>query len=243
MLRTPPPTYSSNDNSPSTGNGNRGSNNKPQSNIALGDHPDANPNAPLTVEIAGAISHDTYTKGESATITFSRFPTTVAEFKKVREQIGKEPQGAVALELMAFEMYRRNKEVGAACIDLTSTTTFAVNCKTQLSHSLSVQKYMLAAYLKGATPGNGYNPSEPYRIEVKVDDAVQYTYSSTYQCKVLALTIHCGGKSSEWQKVSVICTAKPDQTSQKMYFIVMSGGDLYSKVQDISFEHPFKGLK
>lgn len=211
--------------------------------IARGDHPDSDPNSSLVVNISGEISHDTYTNGQTGTITFSRFPTTLAEFKHVRDQIGAEPHGAVALEIMAFEMFRRNKDVGSACIDLNSTTTFATNCKTQLKRSLEVCPYMLAAYLQGTTPDNGYNPSEPYTIEIKVDDAIEYEYSSIYQCNVLALVIRCSGKGSEWQKVSVICTAKPGEPSKKKYFIVMSGGGLLSKVQEVSFENPFQGLK
>lgn len=71
---------------------------------------------PLEVTMTGEIDHEEHTPGQSGSVSFNRFPASVAEFMQVREQIGKEPQGAAALEVMAMEMYRRNRNVGLECL-------------------------------------------------------------------------------------------------------------------------------
>ena len=204
--------------------------------------------APLDVVISGEISHTKYTKGQTGNVTFNRFPATVEEFKAVREKIGGEPHGAVALQIMAFEMYRRDRDTGLECIKLNNTRNNVTSVTRRLQELFGrdagyARPYQMAAFLKGATPQNGYNPTKPYTIEVKVSEGRAYQNSNDYQTQVLSLTVLTKGKSSGSELVDVLNTLKPDEPSEGKYFIVFNSPGLYSQVQAVSFANPFKGLE
>ena len=203
---------------------------------------------PLKVTIDGAINHTTYTKGEKGSVTFNRFPANVEEFKTVRDQIGGEPHGAVALQIMAFEMYRRDRQAGEACIKLNNTVLNVAPCTRRLKEIFGgdlvySRAYQMAAFLKGATPENGYNPTEPYVVEVYVNPGVEYIQSNDYQTKVLVLEVTTKGKDSGRETVRVLKTARPGEASANKYFVVENSPGLYSQVKTPSFTNPFKGLK
>ena len=71
-------------------------------------------------KIEGRISNDTWNKAQSSKVTFTGIPANLEEFKQVRQTLGKEPQGAVALQVMAFEMYRRDRAVGEQALKSAS---------------------------------------------------------------------------------------------------------------------------
>lgn len=206
------------------------------------------PLAALEVKITGTISHTTYTKGQSGTVEFNRFPASVDEFKAVREKIGGEPHGAVALELMAMEMYRRDRNIGLECIKLTNTSTNANVVVDRLKELFGGdvnynRPYQTAAYLKGAEPGNGYNPTKPYTVEVFVDPAKPYQKFDHYQSTVLSLRIKSKGRSHGSDGVSVLKTKRPGEPGEKgKFFIISSNTGMISQVAPISFEHEFNGL-
>jgi hypothetical protein len=212
-----------------------------------GDDPATKPTTTLEVRITGTISHTTHTKGQSGTVEFNRFPASVAEFKKVRDQIGSEPHGAVALELMAYEMYRRNKSIGTECIKLVNTTT-NVNTPTSRLNELFgndvnyARPYQIASFLKGATPANGYNPTKPYTVEVRVNDARPYQETSIFQSTVLYLDVLSTGTDSGSRTVEVLTTAKPGEPGENKYYIVMNDPGLYSQCKEVSFTNPWNGL-
>ena len=125
------------------------------------------PDTLFTVSITGTINHEIYTAGQSATVVFSRFPASVEEFRSAQQQIGNEPQGAVALQLMAAEMYRRNASRGTQCIELCNVKSnfgdFQLNRWRDLFNKNDqsyYRPYQIAAFLKGATPENDYTPVE-----------------------------------------------------------------------------------
>lgn len=206
------------------------------------------PLPPLEVKITGTINHTTYTKGQSGTVEFNRFPATVDEFKAVREMIGGEPHGAVALELMAMEMYRRDRNIGLECIKLTNTSTNANVVVSRLKELFGGdvnynRPYQTAAYLKGAEPGTGYNPTKPYTVEVIVDPATPYQESGIFQSTVLSLRIKSKGRSHGSDGLSVLKTKKPGEPGEKgKFFIISSNTGMLAQVAPISFEHEFKGL-
>ena len=202
---------------------------------------------PLEVSISGAISHATYNKEESGAVSFSRFPATVTEFKRLREQIGGEPHGAVALQLMAYEMYRRDRKRGEECIRLNNTLTNVNPATSRLNELFGndanyARPYQIAAYLKGAAWDNGYRPDKPYTVEVEVNQGRPYEQSNDFQCTVLNLIVRTQGKSGGSDMVQVLKTSKPDEPSEGKYFIVFNSPGLYSQVRAISFETPFQGL-
>ncbi|WP_046200539.1 DUF6935 domain-containing protein [Porphyromonas gulae] len=204
---------------------------------------------PLNVSLKGAIDHEHYTAGQTASVTFSRFPKSVEEFRQVREKLAVEPHGAVALQVMAYEMYRRDREIGLACINLNNTLTNSGEkssairqLKLIFSDDNSSRPYQMATYLSGATHTNGYNPQEPYVVEVTVDAGRGYTESNDYQTTVLHLKVLTSGKNSP-DPIAVLKTHKPDETSEGKYFIVSESGSLYSRVREKSFQAEFNGLK
>ena len=201
----------------------------------------------IEVSISGTISPTTHIPGQSGTVTFSRFPATVEEFVQVREKIGGKPHGAVALQIMAYEMFRRNRAVGEECIRLNTVSNNILTPTSRLRELYGndanyARPYQMAAFLKGATPQNGYNPTKPYKIEVRVNKAQKYQYSNDYQTSVLYLQVLTQGKSTGAESVSVLRTHKPGESSQGTYFIVFGCAGLYSSVQAVSFTSPFKGL-
>ena len=202
---------------------------------------------PINVKITGAISHTDHTPGQNGTITFNRFPATVKEFQQVRDQIGGEPHGAVALQIMAYEMYRRNKKIGEECITLNSVRTTVQSSTRRLNELYGkdanyARPYQMAAYLKDATPENGYSPSKPYTIEVQVDNVNAYQKSSIFQTDVLYLKVLTNGKDRGSVGVAVLKTHDPNQPSQGKYFIIFESSNLYTQVKAVSFTSPFKGL-
>ena len=64
----------------------------------------------ITVTVKGGIDPQNWKPGETATLTFNRFPRNAAEWQAVQEQYGNRPEAAVLLELMAFEIYNHDKD-------------------------------------------------------------------------------------------------------------------------------------
>ena len=96
------------------------------------------------------------------------------EFTAVQEKLlGESCPGTLALCLMSFEMYRRNRKAGEACLrlcNLSSNATLTISrLKTkfpeeryQESTDPYIQPYLVASYLKGAKEANKYTPDKPY---------------------------------------------------------------------------------
>ena len=207
-----------------------------------------NPDLPIEVKISGTISHDNFKQNQTGTVSFNRFPASVDEFVAVQKQIGGEPHGAVALELMAMEMYRRNVDMGTECIKLCNTP-LNVNSQTRRLRELFGndanynRPYQVAAFLKGATSENKYTPTEPYTVEVKVNNGRPYQKITDYQSVELYLEVLTRGKAHGSETVYVVkpnpCRDYPNGSS---YFLVNNCPGLYSQVQEI-FDQSWDKLK
>ena len=203
---------------------------------------------PIEVKMSGKIDHNRCIPGQKASVTFDRFPATMREFEQVRKQIGTEPHGAVALQVMAYEMFRRDKELGLRCIALNNASNHSGKDSSPVRQLTSIfrddnsgRPYQMASFLKGATPENGYNPTKPYTIEVFSDRGRGYEESSAYQTTVVRMYIVTSGRDDKQVPISVVKTFKPDENSDGTYFIV-TGGPLYSRCKEKSFRHQFMGL-
>jgi len=204
-------------------------------------------NESLRVTITGDISHTEYKSGQSGTVTFNRFPTTVEEFKQVREQIGGEPHGAVALQLMAFEMFRHDRKIGEECIRMNSVNSSVPGAIRRLNELFGkdasyARPYQVAGFLKDAEPKNGYSPSKPYTVEVKVNPGIKYQESSIFQTDVIYLQVSAPGRKDGKVNAAVLKTHKPDEPSEGKYFIMFECSNLYFQVEPISFTATFDGL-
>ncbi len=200
------------------------------------------------VNIEGTIDHEKLVKRQKGSVTFNRFPASVEEFKQAREKIGMEPHGAVALQIMAYEMFRRNQRIGMECINLNSTNTNSGEKSSAVrqlrllfNNDNSSRPYQMAAYLKGATPENGYSPTKPYTVEVVVDEGRGYTHSNDYQAPIVKLLVLTKGKERP-DPIALVKTKDPKESSGGKYFIVSESSSIYSRVRAIGFDHPFKGL-
>jgi len=203
------------------------------------------PTTPFVVTISGEISHTDHIPGQTGTVTFSRFPFSVAEFNQARVQIGGEPHGAAALQIMVSEMWRRNNQKGKECIDLNNTktnSTSVVNRLTDLYRPSTQRPYQMAAYLKGASWENGYNPTKPYTVELRVAAGRPYNNSTDYQATVIYLEVISNGHDSGSVPVSVLKTERPGEASEGKYFIIFDCNSLYLQCKAISFTAPFNGL-
>lgn len=214
-----------------------------------GGNDSGNPTEVFSVKITGAIDHSTHTPNQSGTVEFNRFPATVDEFKQARDVIGGEPHGAVALQIMAFEMYRRDRKKGEACIRLNNVTTNANESVRRLKDLFSsdpnyARPYQMAAFLKGATPQNGYRPTKPYTIEVRVNNGIEYQTSSIYDAKVIYLQVLTAGTDGGARNIDVLKTKKPGTPGENgKFFIVFNSPGLDSQVKKIASDASFKGLE
>ena len=119
-------------------------------------------------------------EGQMCTVTFTHFPATIDEFRALQEQLmGNRFGGCLALNVMAYEMYRRDRALGEEAIRMVNTPTNASQTLSTLGQKFSTtrydendndsyhQPYLVAAFLKGATHDNKYQPDYPYVLRFR----------------------------------------------------------------------------
>ena len=115
----------------------------------------------------------------TAYVTFTNVPSGYTEFEAVYNNLlGKSMQGTAAMIPMAMEIYARDAALGERCFNLLCKGSATVSeilreLKQKFNYSPYspeidpyVQRYLPAATLKGAAYNNGYNPTEPYTVEM-----------------------------------------------------------------------------
>ena len=181
---------------------------------------------------------ETSTKG---TVTFTHFPATVREFSAVQDELlGNSKPGALVLEIMAFEMYRRDRTKGQKCIEKCNLAPNAKTVIANLSQRFpdkrdnltddSRQPYLVSAFLKGSTQENGYQPDYPYEItftESTAEYAKQGEYSISGFGRVYTWETVRGG----WRDVSATVLVSDDEYD---FVLVNDCAALYSEVPAIS---------
>lgn len=183
--------------------------------------------------IDGAISHDTWTDGQTSTVTFARFPATLAEWQQAQRVLGSEPQGAVALQVMAFELFRRDPAAGRQALEQNNTSTNFNSTVERLQQLMDTKDtyyarpYIAAALLKGATPDNGYQPEVPYRVEMRVNPATKYQESQMLHGTVISLQVNSQGWDINWRGVEVV---KPEGQT---YYVVSNCPALYTQCKQV----------
>lgn len=188
----------------------------------------------INISLQGSINHTQWEPGKTASVQFSRFPTSIEEFKELQRTLGKEPQGAIALEIMAFEMYRREKDMGVECLKLNNTHNNVVSVINRLRELYRLndsyaRPYQAAAFLKGASPANGYSPSTPYTVEVRVSPVTKYQPATDYGSTMLFIDINSNGHDSNWKSVYVV---KPADSE---FFLVNNNPGMYSQCKTLGY--------
>ena len=191
-------------------------------------------------KIEGRISHDTWNKAQSSKVTFTGIPANLEEFKQVRQTLGKEPQGAVALQVMAFEMYRRDRAVGEQALKLNNTTTNFNSTIERLKEMMGKDKfyarpYLAAALLQGAKNTNAYTPKYPYEAKIQVNPVSKYQESEILDGTVIYLQVISEGWDTNQRGVEVV---RPDGED---YYVVSNCPAMYTQCKKI--KGTFQGLK
>lgn len=193
-----------------------------------------------TYKVEGAISHDSWNKGQSSRVTFTGIPASIDEFRQLQQTLGTEPQGAVALQVMAFEMYRRDRAMGEQALQLNNTSTNYNSTVGRLHEMMGkdqsyARPYLAAALMDGARPGNAYMPSYPYCVKVRVNPVSRYQDSQMLGGTVIYLQIDSEGWDTNWRGVEVV---RPEG---EQYYVVSNCPALYTQCKQI--KGTWQGLK
>ena len=159
-------------------------------------------------------------------VSIQRIPASVEEFQALQAELGTTPEGCIMLQLVAMEMYRRDRNVGLECLTLNNTETNLSFVTSRLKEIFRegdsyARPYLVSTYFKGAKPSNGYNPEKPYTIRVRRNPAypndersqslkgyVKYfqVYSDGYDT---AASRWCSRKATP----TIVCRTAPTSTS------------------------------
>ncbi len=202
---------------------------------------------PVEATMTDGINPDTWTPCEEATVTLSHIPTTVDGFRQLQSEIGGTPQGAVALQLVAFEMYNQNTEVGTECVRLNNTETNVPSVirrlpdifgKNSLDDSYP-RKHLVATFFEGATPENGFNPTRPYTVRVRSSKVHDYQRAESLKGYVLYLEAYSTGYDSSWRGCEVV------RQKGNEYYTVSNSPSMYVQCKEVPFDatDDYKGLK
>lgn len=177
------------------------------------------------------ISPTEWEPNKEATVTFNAFPTTIEEWKEMQKQLGGEPQGAVALQVMAFELYRNNRTDGEQALRLNNTSTNYNSTVGRLREIMGKDKYYARPYiawalLQGATPENGYYVRPPYTISMKVDPNKKYQESQLLKGTVIYLLVDSKGWDTNWRGVEVVKQAGSD------HYVVSNCPAMYTQCKE-----------
>lgn len=179
--------------------------------------------------IEGDISHDTWDASQSATVTFPRFPQSMAEFEAAYRQLSGEPQGVVALQVMAFDLYRQDRAIGEQALKKINTEVNYTQTLRQLKQIMNAddvyyaRPYLASALLKGATPENGYTPDSPYTVQVYVNPVSRYQESEMLGGTVIYLQVDSKGWDTNRRGVEVV---KPEGSGS---YLVSNCPSLYTQ--------------
>ena len=160
---------------------------------------------------------DEYVVGAKGKVTFTNVPTDYEEFRTVYEQLlGTTVYGVAAMLPMAFELWGRDHEVGKQCIALITGGTCYNEILRQLPAHMElssqspaddpyVQRCLPAAVLEGASKENGYNPKEPYTVNISIGRKAQWAEESEIlQANVYQLYIISGNAWNTEQRTVTI---------------------------------------
>ncbi|MBR1551340.1 MAG: hypothetical protein IJ632_03350 [Muribaculaceae bacterium] len=191
-------------------------------------------------KMKGKINHERWSKHQSSTITFERIPATLDEFKQVQKVLGTEPQGAVPLQVMAFEMFRRDPALGTEALKLNNTSTNLSSTVRRLKEILGNddsynRPYLPAALMQGAKPTNAYTPDYPYQVKMKVDPVKKYQESELLEGIVIYLLIDSEGWDTNWRGVELV---RPEG---EPYYLVSNCPAMYTQCKKIKGQ--YAGLK
>ncbi len=106
-------------------------------------------------------------------VVIQKISENLPEFELLAAE-GRQPERICALFLCALALFDRNKEAGAAAMNLLRGPKPLTPYDCQfLRDRLRGKSYLPLAYFEGATPENGYQPQVPYALNVLADPRPQ----------------------------------------------------------------------
>ncbi|MDO5666695.1 MAG: hypothetical protein Q4G44_02605 [Alcaligenaceae bacterium] len=122
----------------------------------------AQSNMAIQATVTGGYSIPTQKSNDGGSVTITRLPTTVEEFKVLRQQIADEPHGAAAAFVVALQMYLEDAEVGEECLAMSVTPS---QRNTGNPKKLaSVGQIIRHRYHPSNTGSSVYSPWIPYSV-------------------------------------------------------------------------------
>ena len=104
-------------------------------------------------------------------VTLNRLPATLAEFEQLPRR---SPEEVCAGFLCALALYAKDKNAGAAAMDLLRGPRPMTPYDAQfLRDRLRGKEYLPLAYFEGAAPENSYTPRVPYVLNILPDPRPQ----------------------------------------------------------------------
>ena len=175
-------------------------------------------------------------KATANTVSIEKIPASLEEFQALQARLGATPEGCVMLQLVAMEMYRRDRVVGLECLKLNNTDTNLSFVTSRLKEIFRegdsyARPYLVSTFFKGAKPSNGYNPYKPYTIQVRRDPTrPEDERSQMLKGYVKHLQVYSDGYDTPWRGVDVVLQ-KGDE-----YYRVSNCPSIYTQCKEVDFD-------
>ncbi|MBQ3710225.1 MAG: hypothetical protein II887_05940 [Bacteroidales bacterium] len=183
-----------------------------------------------------ALSLSIHATAQTTECSINSIPTTLAEFQALQSELGTTPEGCIMLQLVAMEMYRRDRAVGQECLKLNNTTTNLTYVTNRLKEIFRendsyARPYLVSSFFKGAKPSNGYNPQKPYTIQVRRNPAhPEDERSQMLKGYVKYMQVYSDGYDTPWRGVEVVLQ-KGDT-----YYRVSNCPSIYTQCKEVDFD-------
>jgi len=180
--------------------------------------------------------YNSTTKIQDGKVSIESIPATLDEFKALQAELGTTPEGCIMLQLVAMEMYRRDKNIGQECLSLNNTSTNLSSVTRRLNelyrpNDSYARPYLVSACFKGATPANGYNPTKPFTIELRRDPVrPNDERSQMLRGYVKYFQLYSDGWDTHWRNVEVV------QQQGDPYYRVSNCPAILTQCKEIDFD-------
>ena len=168
--------------------------------------------------------------------SINSIPASLEEFQALQSELGTTPEGCIMLQLVAMEMYRRDRTVGQECLRLNNTDTNLSSVTNRLKEIFRendsyARPYLVSSFFKGAKPSNGYNPQKPYTIQVRRNPArPEDERSQMLKGYVKYMQVYSDGSDTPWRGVEVV------QQKGDTYYRVSNCPSIYTQCKEVDFD-------
>lgn len=124
-------------------------------------------------------------------VQFPQLPTTLAELRALPEAVLKEPYQAAALLIPALVLWTNNQPMALEMMQFLKGPTPLSQMEIQfIRDRLRGKEYLPFSYFEDASPENGYQPSQPYTVNI-------FTTSISFaESGYVKLSLQSGGADS-----------------------------------------------